>query len=441
MSSPKIAIIGAGPAGCMLARLLSLSPISISVTVFEGESSPNYRSQGGSLDLHTSTGLAAIKAAGLWDQFLASARYDGDFMQTTDKNLKAFLKVDGTTTTKNRPRSGPGGLSDQRPEIDRSELRRILTESLPAGMIRWGYHLEQVDGDGTLVFKDGTTETGFDLVVGADGAWSKVRALLSDQRPIFSGVGMIEMGIPDAQQTAPEVYRVVNRGNVFAYAEGRKLAVQQMGDGSINVYAGFRADDENWAKTCGYDPTNLAETQKALLREGGLYGDWHPTLKEAMQRATVKCIPRSLYQLPVGFRWEHREGVTVMGDAAHLMTPFAGEGVNLALQDAVSLAKLIIDAVQKGKGGKAKEEKGDGDVKEGLDEAVREYEEEMWPRAGKVARLTDDLTKAWMFTPNTPQSVIAATTAMHVKFHTPGIVHPLTTAGVYSYFFFKGLVN
>ena len=89
MATPKIAIIGAGPAGCLLARLLHLA--GIPTTVYEGEASPNYRSQGGSLDLHTNTGLAALREAGLWDEFQKHARYDGQYMAIVDKNLKYYL--------------------------------------------------------------------------------------------------------------------------------------------------------------------------------------------------------------------------------------------------------------------------------------------------------------------------------------------------------------
>lgn len=75
MSSPKIAIIGAGPSGCMLGRILHRA--GISCTVFEGEASLDFRSQGGTLDLHDESGIAAMKKAGLYDEFLKHARFDG----------------------------------------------------------------------------------------------------------------------------------------------------------------------------------------------------------------------------------------------------------------------------------------------------------------------------------------------------------------------------
>ncbi|KAK1772815.1 hypothetical protein QBC33DRAFT_443858 [Phialemonium atrogriseum] len=437
MSAPKIAIIGAGPAGCTLARLLHQAPVPVTVTVFEGEASPNYRSQGGTLDLHTATGLAAIKEAGLWDRFLEHARYDGDRMQITDKDMKVYFQHAGSPA----PEDNPRGLLGQRPEIDRADLRRILTESLPDGMIRWGRHLKHVEaaatgGGSTLVFADGTSASGFDLVVGADGAWSKVRRALSDQDPVFAGVGGHELSIPaDAAARAPELHAAVGGGSLFANVEGKRLTAQQMGDASMCVYALQRQESADWfdAGKCGYDARDVVQTRRALAGEGGPFADWCPTLRDAIRLTGDEvCVPRSLHMLPVGFRWGHRRGLTLIGDAAHLMTPFAGEGVNVAMEDAMKLAKAVVGAAEK----RAEDGAGAADA---LDEAVVRFEEEMWPRAEKVARLADDLTKAWMFTPGVPGSVMASTAAMHVRFRTPGVVHPFATAFVHSYFFFKGL--
>ena len=78
----KIAIIGAGPGGCMLARLLHCA--NINVTIFEAEASVDFRSQGGTLDLRTKTGLAAMKEAGLYEEFLKHARFGGESLVLCD---------------------------------------------------------------------------------------------------------------------------------------------------------------------------------------------------------------------------------------------------------------------------------------------------------------------------------------------------------------------
>ncbi|KAK1751223.1 monooxygenase asqM [Echria macrotheca] len=428
-NAPKIAIVGAGPAGCMLARLLNKA--SIPVTVFEGEASPDYRSQGGTLDLHTSTGLAAMKEAGLFDQFLTKARYGGDHLQITDHRRKVFLVRAGQPAPAKDDAKPVSRIQEQRPEIDRADLRRILTESLPAGMVRWGHHVKTFDpATGTLTFEgDVPPATGFDLVVGADGAWSKVRlALAGDVKPIFSGVGAYELSVPDAEVTTPELHAAVKGGNLFAHAEYRRICIQQMGDGSLGVYAMLKQDNPDWASRCGYDSHDLNQVKQALLEGADApFSDWDPLLKQAISAAQGKCTPRSMYHLPLGFRWEHCRGATLIGDAAHLMTPFAGEGVNVALEDAMKLARAIVDAVR---------EK-DGD----WDEAVREFEVEMGPRAEKVARLADQLGKLWMFEKGTPGSVMGRMAALHISFGKPAIVYPLVSAITHTVFFVKGMLG
>ncbi|KAK1639920.1 tetracycline resistance protein from transposon [Colletotrichum phormii] len=392
MSNPKIAIIGAGPAGCLLARLLHLA--NIEATVFESEASPNFRSQGGSLDLHTDTGLAALKEADLFDEFLKHARYDGQHMAIVDKNNKSWFVNSAT---------GFGSTVQERPEIDRPKLLRE---------------------DGSLVFEH-TTIGGFDLVVGADGAWSKVRRLFApDIKPLWTGIMLYGMSIPNAAGTAPEVYKLANRGSLFANSDGKRLSIQQMGDGSLSIYASSTGGGEDWAspEVCGYGPHDLEAVKKALL---------------AITKAAGECTPRSLYMLPVGFTWPHRRGVTVIGDAAHLMTPFAGEGVNVALEDAMKLARAIISAVAEGGGAGA----GTGaDAADYLDKRIESFEKEMFPRMEKVQRLTDELMHDWMFTPGSPRTTIATSIARHVKFETPWVLHPLASAMVHSFFFMRRML-
>ncbi|KAK0368924.1 tetracycline resistance protein from transposon [Colletotrichum limetticola] len=422
MSNPKVAIIGAGPAGCLLARLLHLAKIE--ATVFESEASPNFRSQGGSLDLHTDTGLAALKEAGLFDEFLKHARYDGQYMAIVDKDNKPWFVNSAT---------GLGSSLQERPEIDRPKLREILAESLPPDMIKWGHRLKEVREDGSLVFGH-TSIGGFDLVVGADGAWSKVRKLLApDIKPLWTGIKLFGMSIPNAAETAPQVYKLANRGSVFANSDGKRLSIQQMGDGSLSIYASSTGGGgEDWAspEVCGYDPHDLEAVKKALLV---LYQDWAPELTEAIIKAAGECTPRSLYMLPVGFTWPHRRGVTVIGDAAHLMTPFAGEGVNVALEDAMKLAKAIISAV-------AESSDASADASRYLDKRIEAFEKDMFPRMEKVQRLTDELMHDFMFTEGSPRTTIARSIARHVKFETLWVLHPLASAMPMFMLYFPHLV-
>ncbi|RTE83309.1 hypothetical protein BHE90_002174 [Fusarium euwallaceae] len=411
MGNRKVAIIGAGPAGCMLARLLHLG--GIDVTIFEGEEHPNFRSQGGTLDLHTATGLAALKEAKLFDEFLKHARYDGQYLAIVDKNLEYLL-------VKNA--DGPYNKIQERPEIDRSKLRELLSHSLPENVIKWGHRLKNVEGR-TLVFEH-TTLDGFDIIVGADGAWSKVRKEIDpDLVPEYSGIGLQELEVTDVENRAPDLYKLVNRGSVFAGWEGMRMSIQQMGDGSLSVYCSHVIKEADWMKPekCEYDAGNIKEVAPALLN--GRYKDWDPRLKRAIEMADGRCTPRSFFMLPVGKKWSHKPGLTLIGDAAHLMTPYAGEGVNQALDDASLLAKAIIGAANKDD--------------ETLDKAIQEFEETMFARVGPVQKLTAELMQDWMMTPGAPQSVMAVSMSRHVRHQLPWVLQPLGVAAVHGYYFLK----
>ena len=378
-SLPKVAIIGAGPAGCTLARLLLNA--NVPVTVFEGEKSLSVRAQGGTLDLHTHTGQRALKEAGIFDQFLKYARYDGEALRVMDKYCTTYIRTGGASGTTSRGR----------PEIDRMRLRQILVESLPEGVIRWGQRLRSVDIEDLSLHFDHGIEKGFDLLVGADGAWSKVRPVLSSARPYYVGLGGFDMVIPDCEKEYPDIYKMVNRGSVFSFGDGKGLTVQQRGDHSVIVYA-WGARDETWMETCGYDVHDSAAVKRALGKE---FVDWEDPLRKTTQVAKGdEIIARSLYQLPVGHRWDARPGITLIGDAAHLMTPFAGEGVNLAMEDAMKLAHAIIGSTKLGNHPKI------------LPNSIRTFELEMFARSAPISELSRLQMEAMFFTPGAPFTTI-----------------------------------
>lgn len=321
--SPKIAIVGAGPAGLALASILCRN--GITPTVFEGDASPTVRPQGGSLDLHPQTGQAAIEACGLTDKFQKYARYNGQDLVLSDKKGNRLFDVKDQETG--------------RPEIDRVQLRRILLESIPDGVIRWGHRLVSATQD-TLHFQDGHTESGFDLIVGADGAWSKIRPLCCYVSPFYSGITGVEMTLQETSTKHPELSKLVGNGSFFAFAseDGRGLQFQRNDNDTIKCYA-FMRKPEHWPKTSGIDWKDPESVRAGLKPD---YVDWTPELSRVIDEFDGTAAPRPLYILPPILRWPSQKNVTIIGDAAHLMTPFAGEGVNMALTDSMNLAKAII---------------------------------------------------------------------------------------------------
>jgi 2-polyprenyl-6-methoxyphenol hydroxylase-like FAD-dependent oxidoreductase len=416
--APKIAIIGAGPGGCMLARLL-FTQCDCSTTIFEAEASINYRSQGGTLDLRANTGLAAIQLAGMWDEFQKYARYDGESLLLTDKYLTTWIRRGGRKTANAKVSSGDA------PEIDRADLRKILMESLPRDTVRWGYKLSRVEECSTglsLHFANGEVLDGFDLIVGCDGAFSKTRNLLTPEKPYYAGLGGWTMYIPDAANAAPDVYELVNRGSVFAYSDGKILSIQQLSDDSLYV-SYYGPHPEDFTQTCDFDAQNDIEAAKVVLKKE-LHG-WAPELFDAVEKATTGLVWRNLYQLPVGFTWPHRPGVTLMGDAAHVMTPFAGIGVNTAFHDAMVLTKQIVAYTSSTSAGQ-----GVNQV-EALGPYIERYEREMFTHAHAAQRRTEGVKNASLFTPGAPRTSIETCVLWLAEDEVPGWCRPLLAVVVY----------
>ncbi|ARZ66783.1 FAD-dependent oxidoreductase [Streptomyces albireticuli] len=348
-TTPRIAIAGAGLGGLVCARVLQRH--GAPVTVFERDTGPRSRAQGGTLDIDADTGQAALRAAGLFDRFLALSRPEGQEWRLYDRHA-TLIRHD---------RADEDDLS--RPEIDRGRLRTLLLDSLTPGTVRWGHSVRAVTplprGTARLHHHDRTTEE-FDLVVGADGAWSRVRPALSDAQPSYAGVTMVEARFDDVDRRHPGIARLVGRGTMSAKAGGHSLVLQRNSDGHVRAYITFRGP-QDWH--AGLD---LADTEAVRARLLARYQGWHESLLDILRDNEGGFIDRPMFVLPVPHSWQRVPGVTLLGDAAHLMPP-AGVGANLALLDGAELARAVIDHPT-------------------VDEALDSYESVMLPRAADNAR-------------------------------------------------------
>jgi 2-polyprenyl-6-methoxyphenol hydroxylase-like FAD-dependent oxidoreductase len=380
--TPKIAIIGAGPAGLTLASLLRASNKTLDVTVFEkAASAEEIFQKGGTLDLHNDTGLAAIRAAGLWDPFKKYARYEGQDLVLGDKHAtRVFESHDNEDVDQDSPRA--------RPEIDRGRLTEILLDSVPGDWIRWCSPLKSVSADGILSFEHGT-EGPFDLIVGADGAWSKVRPVITDIRPEYAGISGFGLLIHNPAEDHPDVSKMVGRGSYFTYSDRKALAAQRQGSGDIMVYA-WSTESEDYPEKLWKEVAHNGEQLKIALLET-LFQDWAPELQSWIRACRSDTVrPWPIYELPVGTTWEHKKGFTLIGDAAHVISPFAGEGVNQAMKDALELVESIVESFEPGAN---------------LDTAVKKFEEAMFPRMEGIAEMTITM-KTFQFREDAPWGFI-----------------------------------
>ena len=344
-----IAIVGAGLGGLTLARVLHAH--GIEAALYDLDASPAARTQGGMLDIHEESGQVALRAAGLYEEFLTHVHQGGQATRVLDKDAVVHL---------DRPDDGAGG----RPEIDRGALRDLLLGSLPEGAVRWGAKVTGArpvgGGRHEVTLADGTVFT-TDLLVGADGAWSRVRPLVSDARPAYAGVSFVEADLRDADVRHPVSAEVVGGGMLFALGAGRGFLAHRETDGSLHVYTAVKAPEE-WL-----DGIDFTDTEAAKARVLEHFEDWDKGLRALVGDADGALVPRRIHALPVGHRWARVPGVTLLGDAAHLMSPFAGEGANLALLDGAELALALVA------------HPGDTEA------ALASYEERLFPRGERSA--------------------------------------------------------
>ncbi|KAI8633355.1 salicylate hydroxylase [Xylariaceae sp. FL1651] len=383
LSQTRIAIVGGGPAGLTLGVLLHKHQIPF--TIFEFRQKPaeeELATPSGMLDLHEESGLAVINECGLYDDFVPlTGECTEDFI-VAERNGDILYTAGGNRT---------------RPEISRNNLSKLLLGNIPMENIKWGHRLLTATRPAMSgCINETELDFGihgkymFDLVVGADGAWSKVRNLLTDIKPHYTGMQNITLTIKNITKKYPHLAKLVGSGSFSSLGNKHTIISQRGPIDSSRIYLWLTLPDENFAATSGLAGRPASDAKDKLLRDDAILGTFGARIKELVATACdeesadnpgASLDIKALYALPYGSSWEHKTGVTLVGDAAHLMLP-NGEGVNSAMLDSLLLSQAIIKAYETAG-------KHNASFQSVLDPSLKEFEAALVGRAKEIGNDTE----------------------------------------------------
>ena len=326
LNNKKVAIIGGGPVGLTMANLLQQNGIDI--TVYERDENPKARVWGGTLDLHKNSGQEAMKKVGLLQTYYDLARPMGVNFADEKGNIIATRNP----TLENK---------FDNPEINRNALRKMLLGSLKNDTVVWdrkSIGLEQENGKWLLHFENKPTALADSIIV-SNGGMSKIRNFVSDNEVEETGTFIIQGDIPEPETNCPEFYKLCNNNRLMTAHQGNLLVANPFNNGMLTYGVIFKKPEE-WNNGKGLDFKDTKSVSEFLTNR---FSNWSNEYKELI-RSTTFFVGLTIKIFPLDKKpWKSNRPlpITLIGDTAHLMPPFAGQGVNIGLMDALILSENL----------------------------------------------------------------------------------------------------
>jgi 2-polyprenyl-6-methoxyphenol hydroxylase-like FAD-dependent oxidoreductase len=279
MTTP-VTIIGAGLGGLTLARVLHVH--GIPATVYEAEASPSARSQGGLLDIRDYNGQPALETAGLTESSASSswrdARRCGSWTGTGTSCSRCPTTAPGADPRCSAANCGRCCSTRSRPAPSGGATRSAASAPSATAATRWPSPTAA------------TVTTS--LLVGADGAWSRVRPLLSDATPEYTGISFIETYLFDADTRHPTSAKTVGGGAMMVLEPGKGILAHRERGGNLHTWV-MLARPQDWF--AGIDFTDPAAATARIVQE---FDGWAPELTALVTDGETAPVLRTIYTLP-----------------------------------------------------------------------------------------------------------------------------------------------